>query len=313
MTESFQSNFVFGLQGKSYDNFINRIATSIIEKVIGTDDYEIISFEGHLSHKDFKNTKGIVSHIYTTFLNDIKKENNKVSFKKKVCITLDESLCIDTCPNTGRKITTIKLAGADLAYFIYFDVKEFFDFVYDDEFVDTYKSNIQNIQINQSKKEIQPINNQELITRIGYIHNSNIEKKLSFIHDSKDGNDGFALFYQKYPEIEDLPVGTVIKARGYFYSDKFYVENYEIGEFDDLPFQLIKLKGTLKCQYGKFNNKIATILTNLGTVFVPSNLIQDYEMNKIYNVNCLAIEHYNEKKGENGWKAITISKIDELS
>lgn len=130
MTENFKSNFVFGLQGKQCLNFIEQIAKPEIQKIIGTNDYEIISFENHLSFQDFKETDDIVSHIYTAFLSDIKKENGKVSFKKKVCITLDERLCADICPNTGRKITSIKLGGVELAYFIYFDIKEFFDFVY---------------------------------------------------------------------------------------------------------------------------------------------------------------------------------------
>lgn len=130
MAEAFQSNFVFGLQGNQYQDFIEQMARPEIQKIIGIDDYEIIGFENHLSFQDFKETDDIVSHIYTAFLSDIKKENGKVSFKKKVCITLDERLCTDICPNTGRKITAIKLGGVELAYFIYFDIKEFFDFVY---------------------------------------------------------------------------------------------------------------------------------------------------------------------------------------
>lgn len=133
MTELFRSNFVFGLQGKLYQNFIDDIAKPIIERIIETDNYEIIGFKRHLSFKDFKNKENrIFDYIYTDFLDDIKKEkeNGKVSFKKKVCITLDERLCTDICPNTGRKITSIKLGGVELAYFIYFDIKEFFDFVY---------------------------------------------------------------------------------------------------------------------------------------------------------------------------------------
>lgn len=143
MAEAFQSNFVFGLQGNQYQDFIEQMARPEIQKIIGIDDYEIIGFENHLSFQDFKKTDNIVSHIYTAFLKDIQKENGKVSFKKKVCITLDERLCDDICPNTGRKITAIKLAGVDLAYFIYFDIKEFFDFVYDNE-----------IQKHQSQKDI---------------------------------------------------------------------------------------------------------------------------------------------------------------
>ena len=130
----FQSEFVFGLQGKRYQDFITDIAMPEISKVLGTNDYEVVGFDGHLSFKDFENKKNsIASHIYMIFLKDIIKneETGKVSFTKKVCVTLDERLCNDNCPNTGRRIAKIKLANVDLAYFIYFNVKEFFDFVYD--------------------------------------------------------------------------------------------------------------------------------------------------------------------------------------
>ena len=43
----FQSEFVFGLQGKRYQDFITGVAKPEIEKVLGTSDYEIIGFEGH--------------------------------------------------------------------------------------------------------------------------------------------------------------------------------------------------------------------------------------------------------------------------
>ena len=51
----FQSEFVFGLHGKRYQDFITGVAKPEIEKVLGTSDYEIIGFEGHLSFKDFEN------------------------------------------------------------------------------------------------------------------------------------------------------------------------------------------------------------------------------------------------------------------
>ena len=108
MINSFQSDFVFGLQGNKYQEFIDIVAKPIIQDVVETNNYEIISPNFHLSFKDFENKKrNIASLLYTNFLNDIVRKDNIVSFKKKVCVSFDERLCNDYCPNTantGRKI-----------------------------------------------------------------------------------------------------------------------------------------------------------------------------------------------------------------
>lgn len=318
MIENFQSDFVFGLQGNQYQKFIDRVGKPIIQKIIGTDDYEIIPYNYHFSFKDFENKrKSLFPEFYHHFLSDIIKKDNQVSFKKKVCISFDERLCQDTCTKTGRKITTVKLAGIELAYFILFDIKEFFDFVYDNGIIETQTENqqikIENIQINDTEKITQSEleitqHHQDEIVKIGYIHNLNYERGFSFIQVNKDGNDGFPIFYQNFPEFEQFSIGTVVKATGKIYADRFYVQDYEIGEAEDLDFQLMKLKGTLKCQYDK---KFATIRTNIGTVFVPGYLIQDYEIYEIYDVECLAIENYDYKKDQDGWKAICILDTNE--
>lgn len=320
MVEKFQSNFVFGLQGNLYQEFIDRVAKPIIQQIIGTDDYEIVPQTYHLSFKDFdkkSRVNSIFPEFYYNFLGDIVKKNNKISFKTKVCISFDERLCNDVCPNTNRKIATIKIADVKLAYFIFFDVKDFFDFVYDNEIIEIQKENqhieTENIQTHQKAKIVQPkfemtSHNQDDIVKIGYIHNLNHERRFSFIQINKDDNDGFPIFYQDFPEFEEFPIGTVVKATGKIHADRFYVKDYEIGETEDLDFQLMKLKGTLKCQYDK---KFATIRTKIGTVFVPSYLIQDYEIDEIYDVECLAIENYDYEKDQEGWKAISISDINE--
>ncbi|MDO4897428.1 MAG: hypothetical protein Q3971_08705 [Moraxella sp.] len=345
MAEAFQSNFVFGLQGNQYQDFIEQMARPEIQKIIGIDDYEIIGFENHLSFQDFKETDNIVSHIYTAFLKDIQKENGKVSFKKKVCITLDERLCDNICPNTGRKITTIKLAGVELAYFIYFDIKEFFCFVYDNEIqkhqsqkdtnirfendIKSKKESLDNKIENPEKVDEQnsnaPIldesiipklfsgkkiendnsNMMDYIEKIGYIHNINNERGLSFVHETKDGDIGFPIYYQDFPEVEKFPIGTPIKAFGCLHNDKFYVDNYEVIDIDELPFQLMRLSGTLKIFE---NSTFAIIRTSIGGVYTSLDLIQEYAPNIRHQVECVAIEAYDHKRQENGWKAIWVGK-----
>lgn len=191
----FQSDFVFGLYGRRYQNFIDIVARPIIKNIIGVDDYELINFEHHLSSQDFANTKNsIVSHLYNQFLNDIRKDEKtgKIIFKKKVCISLDSRLCAEICPNTGRKISAIKLGDVELAYFIYFDIREFFDFVYDQ------KLNIENDVLHEN------------VIKMGYIHNHN--EKISFIRISIEGDEGFPVPHSIFPEICNFKIGTPIKA-----------------------------------------------------------------------------------------------------
>lgn len=352
MAENFQSNFVFGLQGNLYQEFIDKVASFIIQEIIGTDEYEIISSDKHLSSFDFdykKRKESIFPEFYLNFLNDIQKENNKVSFKKKVCITLDERLCNDICPNTGRKITTIKIGGAELAYFIYFDIREFFDFVCGNEIQKNQLPKTQNIklkndielknesldnkieyveQVDQqnssssildetiipklfSGKRIDNDNSNvmDCIEKIGYIHNINNERGLSFVHESKDGNAGFPIYYQDFPEIANYTIGTPIKAFGRLYHDKFYVDNYETIENDELPFQLMRLSGTLKFYE---NSTFAIIRTSIGGVYTPLDLIQKYTPNIEHQVECIAIEAYDHKRQQDGWKAIYVKDPDNI-
>lgn len=384
---NFQSNFVFGLQGNHYEEFVDIVVKPIIEKIIGTNDYKIISFDKHLSDMDFDNKKrreSIFPEFYLNFLEDIDKADNGVSFKKKICITLDERLCNAICPSTGRKITSIKIAGVELAYFIYFDVKEFFDFVYSqknnnlyqqleknsplyerlgyktkDEFNSDLRSSKKLVALlerlgidvpkkqgkidlipavskndkeflellNHENQDIKDIvqakldmkhnsyneyidNNAPIIERIGYIANINTERKLSFVHDSDSGNSGFPIMYGDFPDVVNYPIGTIIKAYGYFNSDgnRFFVDSYEVGEPEDLPFELLHLEGTLKCHDTK---NYAIIKTNVGGVIVNSDLLLGYSKNKIYNVRCVAIPSYDKKRKTMGRKAIYVENLDD--
>ncbi len=348
MTENFQSEFIFGLQGRRYQDFVDIIASPIIEKVIKTKDYEIVSFDKHLSFADFdyrQRKQSIFPEFYLNFLGDIIKESNNVSFKKKVCITLDERLCTDICQNTGRKITVIKLAGVDLAYLIYFDVKEFFDFVYnfdeevfsrpqnqnnfvkkvmetnkkeDLEITTSNKDDDSSVDLNSidlskffsGRKETEGSLHSELVERVGYIDNINTERGLSFIRDSDSGTSGFPIMHSDFPEVINFPIGTIIKANGYFDSEdnRFFVDSYEIGEPEDLPFQLLHFKGTLRCHDTK---RYAIIrVNNIGSVFVTSDLLSEYSENIIYNVKCIAIQAYDKKRDTMGWKAIYVENLE---
>lgn len=338
MTENFKSNFVFGLQGKQCLNFIEQIAKPEIQKIIGTNDYEIISFENHLSFQDFKETDDIVSHIYTAFLSDIKKENGKVSFKKKVCITLDERLCADICPNTGRKITSIKLGGVELAYFIYFDIKEFFDFVYgknckksetieqfnDNKFKDSInkyngsKKTNEFIEVgslrelgdllqlsNSSNNQENSINNHHIETKIGYMHNHN--DGYSYIRTSVNRKEIFRVPHRAFPEVKDMAIGTVIKAECGIdeHNQVRKIYSYHQCSEKELNFSFEEFEGKLEREIG---NNFAFV-KNYGTsIYVPPSWAKYFNEGQVYNVQCLAVESL-DKNGNLGWEALEVIEI----
>lgn len=322
MAEIFQSNFVFGLQGNKYLEFISKIARPEIEKIIETDDYEIIGFENHLSFQDFKETDNIVSHIYTAFLKDIQKENSKVSFKKKVCITLDKRLCKDTCSNTGRKITTIKLAGVDLAYFIYFDVKEFFDFVYGDtvqEFIEhqnqEIKNNEQDLRISElpvteiTRSTNQSTSNESkefkngLIEKYGFIHNIGYDRNgFEMVFVWTEIENGIPLYYEYYPNLDDFIEGDLLKM--YFEGSKRYPKYVEMADNQDEIRGFVKrFRGVLAvCEnYAFVNTEDDT------AIFVKPKLTQQVNQFDGQLVECLATLSVDKK-----WRAETIYSLDKM-
>lgn len=344
MAENFQSNFVFGLQGNLYQDFLNQVACPIIQNIIGTDDYEVIDFDKHLSLSDFDKNKrkdSIFPEFYLNFLGDIIKDSNSVSFKKKVCITLDERLCRDICPNTERKITAIKLGGVELAYFIYFNIKEFFDFVYGDE-IQKYQplknkniihqnyTKLKNESFGNKIEDIEQVDEQnsnpsildksiipklfsgkknddnlDIVEKIGYIHSH--KDFFSFVRTSTKRNDTFRLPHKIFPESQELSIGTVIKAKCEI--DEFgkikKVKSYELRSEKELDLAFEEFEGTLKRDIGKN----FAFIKNYGTsIYVPPRLAQYFNENQVYNTQCLAVESL-DKNGNLGWEALEVIEI----
>lgn len=287
----FQSDFVFGLYGRRYQNFIDIVARPIIKNIIGVDDYELINFEHHLSSQDFANTKNsIVSHLYNQFLNDIRKDEKtgKIIFKKKVCISLDSRLCAEICPNTGRKISAIKLGDVELAYFIYFDIREFFDFVYDQ------KLNIENDVLHEN------------VIKMGYIHNHN--EKISFIRISIEGDEGFPVPHGIFPEICNFKIGTPIKAVCQIDSGGKVRKtlSIEVCSERELGIDFEIFNGFLERKSG---NSFAFIKNDGNSIYVPSSLAKNFLEDKYYEVECLAVESYDKKKNQKGWEAVEVKVL----
>lgn len=346
MAENFQSNFVFGLQGNLYQDFLNQVACPIIQNIIGADDYEVIDFDKHLSLLDFDKSKrkeSIFPEFYLNFLGDIIKDSNSVSFKKKVCITLDDSFCNKTCPNTGRKITTIKLGGVELAYFIYFDIKEFFDFVYgknyekseiiknpDDsqkkDIIDEYSNHkkeankftevdslkdlgnlIQsnNFKLNKNKQQDKAQSNYRRQTKIGYIHNHN--NGYSYIRTSVNREDVFRIPHHLFPEIKEFAIGTIIRAECGIDENNQVRKIYSYTESSEKELNLSfeEFEGKLEREFGKN----FAFIKNYGTsIYVPPSLAKYFNEGQIYNVQCLAVESIDNNSNL-GWEALEVIEI----
>lgn len=141
------------------------------------------------------------------------------------------------------------------------------------------------------------------IEKIGYIHSKEIG--FSRIRENPNDKTSFIIPHCKdFPKVKDLPIGTAIKAFGKFDSNgKFFVEQYEETEIDELPFQLITVNGTL---FFYENSRFTLIKTNLGKVYAEFDLFKNYEPNIEHQVKCVIVESYNNKKDEMGWEAIWI-------
>lgn len=275
MIEKFQSNFVFGLQGNLYQEFIDRVAKPIIQQIIGTDDYEIVPQTYHLSFKDFdkkSRVNSIFPEFYYNFLGDIVKKNNQVSFKTKVCISFDERLCNDICPNTGRKIAIIRVAGIELVYFILFNIKEFFDFVYKSNHTEEFQKNVP-------------------LTKIGYIHNINHEKNFSFIRTSI--NDGIPLYHDRYEILDSLVVGDFVQLNYEDKDDKFPINIYFAINQSEIEGVVKKFNGILTYppnkDYAFINTKDKT------AIYVRPKLAEIYKNYNTLEVQCLASQNEDNK------------------
>lgn len=304
MNNEFRSNFILDIKGNMYDEFVESVVKPVLKNFLffrfnENMDYEIIQPENHISFQDFINyKKSDFAYFYAFFLNDIKKENEKYVLKKKVCISFDERLCNQYCQQTHRKFATINLGGEDLVFFILFDIKEVFDFLYKDT-----NDVIDKATLNQSHE----ISREKYQTdRVGYIHNHN--NHFSYIRTSAY-SDGFPLYHSIFPQVKELDVGTIIKANCEVDNkgQVIRVDSYHIGSEEDLSIYFEIFEGNLRRSSGK---RIAFIRNGGNSILVPSHLAQEFEEEKNYAVECLAVESYDKTKQQMGWEAIKVEGIE---
>ena len=307
MHEDFISEYVIDVKGRLFEKFKHEYVQKkkkkfLRDKNTQIENFEIIEPKFHISYEDFSTYReSLMSDIYLGYFNNIKKQSNNVILDKKICISFDERLCSQYCAVSDRKFTTINLGGEDIVYFVFFEIKEVFDFIYAHTGQNTNHSfsdnNAQNI--NEENKL-----NLYTVEKVGYIHNHN--ERLSFIRVSIEGDEGFPIPHSIYPEISHYKVGTPIKAvcEVDLNGKVLKTVSFSVCGEKELGIDFEVFEGELERRLG---NAFAFIKNEGNSIYVPKSLARDFEENRIYKVECLAVESYDKNKNQRGWEAVEIN------
>lgn len=308
MSSAYKSDFSLGIVANRYQEFIDNVVIPIVEEFISKreDDinFEILPQEKHISFVDFQNKdNNIFESFYLDFLNDIKKEEDKIVFRKKICISFDERLCNELCDITNRRFSIIKIGGVSLVYFIYFDIKEFFDYIYNN--IDL--KHRENYDSQEYKKSFTKLKKPNLTNILGYIHNINLEKELSFVRTSSiNPEEGIVLCHRKFDSAYRLKVGTPIKMSvDSLEKGRNMLISYEECSIEDLYDVGINMKEFVGDFFvGEQHFSIMTSITG-ERIYLPNNLISQLEK-KEYVKRCLAVESYDTRQEKMGWLALDL-------
>lgn len=147
------------------------------------------------------------------------------------------------------------------------------------------------------------LDSDNIIIQKGILDHHNTNKKLAYI--ITDSDNGFAMFYDKFPDIEKLPIGNIIELNYSKFNTKkplsFKVSSHqEIKDFCQLfTGELTKIT----------DKNFAFIKSGNDSIFVPPNFAEGYQADTIYKVQCKAIKGKN-KQGKIGWRAVEISNLE---
>jgi hypothetical protein len=145
---------------------------------------------------------------------------------------------------------------------------------------------------------LQELDRQNLSYVTGVVDHINNEKALSYVATST--NAGVALTHRKFPEMAQLPPGTLVEIGRA--DPEGPPLDWRHSEADSLPGLCETFSGTLERQEGK---DFAFIRTAKGDVFVPPMLASSFLSGQQHQLSCRAIKRTN-KQGKTGWRAMTI-------
>lgn len=142
-----------------------------------------------------------------------------------------------------------------------------------------------------------------IVIKYGFIDHHNTDKGMAYI--LTDVENGFAMYYKKYPNIETLPVGTILEIRFSKFSPKNPL-SFNVSDKKEIDNLCQLFTGELN----KITDKnFAFIKSGDESIFVIPRLAENYQENIVYQVQCKAIKSKN-KKGKIGWNAIEIANLD---
>jgi len=143
---------------------------------------------------------------------------------------------------------------------------------------------------------LQALDRKSLTYTRGVIDHVNAEKALSYVATGADS--GFGLMHRKFPQIVDLPPGTLVEIGRA--DPEGPPLDWRLSEARALPGLCEIFSGDLKRQEGK---DFALIRSTRENVLVPPALAKIYIPGQEYQVSCLAIRRTN-KQGKTGWRAV---------
>ncbi|THD09649.1 DUF7017 domain-containing protein [Rhodanobacter lindaniclasticus] len=149
---------------------------------------------------------------------------------------------------------------------------------------------------------LRELGRQGLEYALGVIDNINSAKALSHAAIAKD--TGFVLPYRDFPEIAQLPLGTVIEI-GHVRGEPKALD-WRQSTSEELPGCCEFMAGTLT---RRADQSFAFIRCTHGDVFVPPVLANAFTPSESHEVTCLAVWGTN-KQGKVGWRALTLRKND---
>lgn len=145
---------------------------------------------------------------------------------------------------------------------------------------------------------LQRLDRQNLTYIRGVIDHVNTEKALSYV--ATGVNSGFGLTHRKFPDVADLPRGTLVEVG--CATPEGPPLDLRVSESEVIPGLCETFSGSLKRQKDK---KFAFIHSAREDIFVPPVLAGVYQPEQEYLVACLAIRRTN-KQSKTGWRAVKI-------
>ena len=174
---------------------------------------------------------------------------------------------------------------------------------------DWYKAAIQDEQIaplskvtEEAKKLLRELDKQTLTYSPGAIDHINQEKALSYV--ATGCNDGVVLLHRKFPEVAQIPPGTIVEI-GRATNDGLPLD-WRYSEASSLPGLCATFSGTVERHEGK---TFAFLRSADVDIFVPPNLAHEFAPGEQCSRTCIALRRA-DKKGKVGWRAVRFKSLD---